>query len=78
MSSWHSNSNFANHFAIHWSLCKVLIERLHNNSHQKKKNIYYKWIFFAKLVRLLKSKEQAKFELEYLLLIFIDSNSNLT
>ena len=35
ISSWHSNSNFAHHIVIHWSLFKVLIERLHNNSNQR-------------------------------------------
>ena len=77
ISSRHSNSNFAHHIVIHWSLFKVSVECLHNNSHQRE-TIYDKLIFFVyKIVKVMKDKEWAKFELECLLLIpvFIYSNS---
>ena len=70
----HSNSNFAHHIVIHWSLFQVFIECLHNNSRQRE-TIHHKLILFAKLVRQGKSKEWAKFELECPLLILIYSNS---
>ena len=44
ISSRHSNSNFAYHIVIHWSLFKVTIESLHYNSHQREvstKNWYF-------------------------------------
>ena len=71
ISSRYSNfqPNFAHHIVILWSLSKVWIESLHNNSHQRE-TIYNKLNFFAKLVRPWKSKE-----LECLILIFIYSNS---
>ena len=74
ISSSHSNSNFALHIVIHWSLFKVQIKHLHNNSHQRE-TIHDKLILFAKLVRQWKSKEWAESELEYALVIFIYSNS---
>ena len=74
MGSRHSNSNCIYHIVILWSLCKVLIESLHNNSHQRE-TIYDKLIFFAKLVKQWKSKEWAKFELECELPIFIYFNN---
>ena len=66
-SSRHSNSNFAHRVVIYWSLFKVLIEHLHNNSHQRE-TIHHKLILFAKLVRQWKLKEWAQFELECLII----------
>ena len=76
ISSRHSNSNFAHHIVIHWSLFKMWFESLLNSSHQRE-TIYDKLIFFAKLVKQWKSKVWAKFELECTLLIFIYSNSKI-
>ena len=46
ISSRHSDSNFAHHFVIHWSLSKVQIESLHNILHERE-TIYDKLIFVA-------------------------------
>ena len=70
----HSHSNFAHHIVIHWSLFRVLIESLHYYSHQRE-TIGDKWIFVIKLVKQWKSNKCAKFEFEWLLVIFIYSTS---
>ena len=74
----HSNSNFSYHIVIHWSLFKMLIQSLYIKSHQRETIYDDKLMFFAKLARQWKSKEWAKFELQFLLLIFIYYNSKFT
>ena len=75
ISNRNSNSNFANHIVIHWSLLKASMESLHKISHQRETICDKVMIFFAKLVWRCKSQDWAKFELQCQLLIFIYSNS---
>ena len=50
ISYWHSNSKFAQHIVIHWSLFKVCIESVHDNLHQRE-IICDKLIFFGDEVK---------------------------
>ena len=68
------HSKCTHHIVIHWSLIKVQIEIIQNDSHQRE-TICDKFIFFTKLVRQWKSKEWAKFELECLFVCLFFSDS---